>query len=100
MTLEALPRYRCHKVVEAARIKRLTHEDGGALLELEGPHGKVLGPVFVRAEARMFDQLHEGGYYIRYEDGYASFSPANPFEAGYTLLAVMDFTPVDETVPG
>ena len=24
-----------------------------------------------------------GGYYVLYEDGYASFSPAQPFEAGY-----------------
>ena len=27
-----------------------------------------------------------GGYYVVYEDGYKSFSPAGAFESGYTLL--------------
>lgn len=27
-----------------------------------------------------------GGYYVRYEDGYTSFSPADAFEGGYTQL--------------
>ena len=27
-----------------------------------------------------------GGYYVVYEDGYKSFSPAGAFESGYTPL--------------
>ena len=27
-----------------------------------------------------------GGYYVVYEDGYKSFSPAKAFEEGYTLI--------------
>ena len=27
-----------------------------------------------------------GGYYVVYEDGYKSFSPAEVFESGYTLI--------------
>lgn len=27
-----------------------------------------------------------GGYVVRYEDGYTSFSPAKAFEDGYTLI--------------
>lgn len=27
-----------------------------------------------------------GGYYVRYADGYESFSPADAFEAGYTAI--------------
>ena len=27
-----------------------------------------------------------GGYYVVYEDGYKSFSPAGAFESGYTRL--------------
>lgn len=27
-----------------------------------------------------------GGYYVVYEDGYASYSPAEPFEAGYSPI--------------
>lgn len=28
-----------------------------------------------------------GGYYVRYEDGYESYSPPEAFEAGYTRIA-------------
>lgn len=28
-----------------------------------------------------------GGYWVQYEDGYESFSPAEAFESGYTLIA-------------
>ena len=27
-----------------------------------------------------------GGYLVRYEDGYLSWTPAEPFESGYTLV--------------
>jgi hypothetical protein len=27
-----------------------------------------------------------GGYWVQYEDGYESFSPAAAFESGYTLI--------------
>jgi hypothetical protein len=27
-----------------------------------------------------------GGYFVEYDDGYHSFSPAEAFEAGYTLI--------------
>ena len=27
-----------------------------------------------------------GGYYLRYEDGYESWSPAKAFEDGYSLI--------------
>ena len=30
--------------------------------------------------------LAVGGYYVVYEDGYKSFSPAGAFESGYTPL--------------
>ena len=29
---------------------------------------------------------HAGGYYVVYDDGYKSFSPAKAFEEGYRLL--------------
>ena len=31
-------------------------------------------------------KLEVGGYYVVYEDGYKSFSPASAFESGYTPL--------------
>ena len=36
-----------------------------------------------------FVQKHNpqsGGYYVRYEDGYESYSPAEAFESGYTPI--------------
>ena len=30
--------------------------------------------------------LEAGGYYVRYPDGYESWSPAEAFEEGYTLV--------------
>lgn len=38
-----------------------------------------------------------GGYYVVYEDGYTSFSPAEAFEGGYTL--VMDYDPDQSANP-
>lgn len=38
-----------------------------------------------------FDYMHKhkpeaGGYYVQYEDGYKSFSPAQAFEEGYKKI--------------
>ena len=32
------------------------------------------------------EALHLRGYYVRYADGYESFSPADVFEDGYTAI--------------
>ncbi len=38
-----------------------------------------------------------GGYYVVYEDGYKSFSPAGAFESGYTAEVVRAATPSQPT---
>lgn len=35
-------------------------------------------------------QPEAGGYYVRYADGYESFSPASAFEKGYTRIYAIE----------
>lgn len=73
-----LPSYRCHKVVRAAKIVAIDHN---SRLDL-APHGVVeVGPSWIDEK-----NAEPGGYYVLYDDGYASFSPAKAFEEGYTRI--------------
>lgn len=92
MKIEELQTYRCHKVVRAAKILRITEgpqettfKEGSLLLWL----GETLADA-VEVGYREYVLRHDpqvGGYYVEYDDGkYASFSPAAPFEAGYTPI--------------
>lgn len=81
-----LPQFRCHKVVQAARIAAIqvfaTHVD----LVLVADDGRDR---FVRQVSHLWGSKHEpqiGGYLVRYEDGYESYSPPKAFEEGYTKL--------------
>lgn len=77
-----MPRYRCHKEVWALKIKAV-ERDAITLLHFEEPG---YAPIQV---SYAFDTKHRpeaGGYYVVYKDGYASFSPAEAFEDGYTLI--------------
>lgn len=78
-----LKRYKCHKEVQAARI------DGISLngeLGFTGPTGA--GPSFKQMSREWLDKHNPevGGYYVVYADDYESFSPAEAFESGYTLI--------------
>lgn len=76
-----LPRYQCHKIVQAAKILIVIRSAGKISLDLED-----IGAVEVSAE---FDAKHHpkaGGYFIVYDDGYQSWSPGKAFEEGYTRL--------------
>lgn len=81
-----LPKYRCHKEVWALQIRTVTQErcpDGKTHLVFEdGRHAP-------REVTRAWYEKHQpqpGGYFVVYEDGYESYSPAAAFEAGYTRL--------------
>ena len=82
-----LPKYRCHKVVEAVKIV------GFSVFTARGaPKGQLLLKVDGYPDIEVSDEWwgkhkpKENGYFVRYEDGYESFSPAEAFEAGYTLM--------------
>lgn len=76
-----MQRYQCHKVVEALKIDTIkVSEDGTTLYAANGDYMAPGGEYFLKHEPQC------GGYYVRYEDGYESYSPAEAFEAGYTEL--------------
>lgn len=73
-----LPKYVCHKEVGALKILGISL-DGE--LGFEGGQFKLM--------SREWLDKHNpevGGYYIVYKDGYESFSPAQAFEEGYSLI--------------
>ena len=77
-----LPQWKCHKVVRASKIVAITNAGNGAC-DLGLEHLSVL------RVSKAFMDKHKperGGYYVRYADGYESYSPAQAFEEGYTLV--------------
>ncbi len=80
----SLPTYRSQKTVNAFKIKKVElASHGGALLypEEDGvPHVAVDAAYVKRHDPKT------GGYYVRYPDGYESWSPAEAFESGFTRV--------------
>lgn len=74
-----LPEYQCHKKVRALKIESIGHRPGGAIL-----HFHDFDPIRVDQTYVERNDPKAGGYYVVYEDGYQSFSPAQAFESGYT----------------
>ena len=88
-----LPRYRCHKEVEALKIKAIVNpnegipeEDDGERLLNFSDDGFEAAVFLVDADYMRRHKPRAGGYYVVYKDGYKSFSPAEAFEEGYTKL--------------
>ena len=89
-----LPKYKCHKVVWALKIEAIILDSETA--EIEGretnggadlrPENRNYLPIFVDAEYVRKHKPIAGGYYVVYDGGYKSFSPAEAFESGYTKL--------------
>lgn len=81
--MRQLPQYQCHKRVRALRIDRIMHDGDGAEFT---PADAGYSPFRVDPSFVMKHAPKPGGYYVVYEDGYESYSPAAAFEAGYTKL--------------
>lgn len=77
-----LPKWKCHKIVQAAKIIRIN----GDRMIVEDAKGQAVamsvdgGTLFARYKPVV------GDYYVIYEDGYASISPKKAFEDGYTRI--------------
>lgn len=84
-----MPRYRCHKEVSALKIKELLITPGEGdrpeavviVPEEEGYKPFAVGPDYFIKHRPI-----AGGYFVVYADGYVSYSPAEPFEAGYARI--------------
>lgn len=81
-----LPRYECHKKVHALKI---------AAIEINKDLSAKIAPadegyaVFTTAPgwAKRFEGADEDlGYFVLYQDGFASWSPGAVFEYGYTRV--------------
>ena len=79
-----MPKYQCHKIVHALKIEYIEREtDGTATIIPEEGYA----PFKVSAEYVNKHKPQRGGYFVVYEGGYQSWSPADVFEAGYTLIS-------------
>lgn len=83
--VERLPKFECHKVVEAAKIS-IVMESALSLRHDVAGRGTRGVAVPVTAEWMQRHKPEVGGYFVQYPDGYQSYSPAKSFEDGYTLL--------------
>lgn len=94
-----MPKYQCHKQVWALKIKTVAvHASGDPAMsdakfqasdDFQGAHlipcEDGFAPVHVSADWFRKHKPEVGGYYVVYEDGYKSYSPAASFESGYSL---------------
>ena len=96
-----LRKYRCHKVVDAFKIGKILSGDIAQNRDPDSPRIAILAgdeglPQVSVPESFLAKHNPEvGGYYVRYEDEYQSYSPAKAFEAGYTRI---DQEPLRELV--
>ena len=79
-----MPRYKCHKDVHALKIEAIETpkhpEMSGAMIhpaEIGYEPFQVTDAFLAKHEPKV------GGYYVVYEDGHTSCSPAKAFEEGY-----------------
>ena len=90
-----MPKYQSHKKVWALQIKEIVPQVSEDFFAGNGPthDGAIISPVDERYAPFQVDQAYldkhkpeVNGYYVVYEDGYKSFSPAKAFEDGYTKI--------------
>lgn len=75
-----MPKYLCHKQVWALKIAKV---EGCTIT----PADTAYAPFEVHPEMYLRYTPTTGDYYVVYQDGYKSFSPAEAFEDGYKLVS-------------
>ena len=85
-----MQKFQSHKVVQAAKITEVyvASDKAWVSLSFEKDSSETMP-----YEWHQKHEPHAGGYFVRYADGYASFSPAEAFESGYRPVEA-------ESVPG
>ena len=78
-----MKKYKCHKEVEAAKITKIIKNPNDSVDLFFGE-----GIDSTNKDKDWIDKHNpdEGGYFVRYADGYESYSPAKAFEEGYTEI--------------
>lgn len=91
-----MQRYKSHKVVEAAKILDFVVAEDGAIFVLDGQElGELVTGEWIMKQVGPRGDVASlvGGYFVRYSDDYASWSPASAFEQGYTLESAAGWVP-------
>lgn len=84
--MQEMPKYRSHKEVWALKIANVIGPaEWGADWSLE-VEDEGFAPLRVSAQYVQKHGPKVGGYFVQYQDGYQSFSPADAFEGGYTRI--------------
>ena len=87
-----MPKYKCHKEVWGLKIDKIVKDsdmavgretDGSAMIY---PAEEGYAPFRVDHAYVVKHKPVVGGYYVVYEGGYKSFSPADAFEGGYSKI--------------
>lgn len=83
-----MPRYKCHKEVWALKIKEIKRVPSGNATVTHSivPEDGRYAAFEVALEYVGKHSPQAGGYYVVYDDGYISYSPAKAFEDGYSLV--------------
>lgn len=79
-----LPKYRSHKIVQAAPIIAVSPQHDYVVVENDTTRDGVRIPVDPKLFARGVPEA--GAYFVVYDDGYQSWSPKAAFEGGYTRI--------------
>lgn len=74
-----MKKYQCYKIVHGGKIIEISRVEIKPIRLMIENHG----PLEVSDDYIKKHEPRIGGYYVLYEDGYESFSPAEAFENGY-----------------
>jgi len=80
-----MPKYKCHKEVWALKIRAIipgTKDVPAQLIFAD----KGFMPKLMSSEYMKKHNPYAGGYFVVYKGGYLSFSPAEEFEEGYSIV--------------
>jgi hypothetical protein len=80
-----MPRYKSHKTVWALKIENIKADVVSEIYELEF-YDKRYSKREVTLEWLEKHEPVPGGYFVVYKGGYSSFSPADAFESGNSLI--------------
>lgn len=96
--MRELPKYKSHKIVHALKIYNIDVDLGTGEAVIT-PEDEGYGPFGVDAKYMEKHKPRIGGYYVVYQDGHKSWSPADAFENGYTRIGELDNASCDTAAP-
>jgi len=84
--MRTIPTYKSHKKVQAFKIERIEPSPDQSKIVMTDHTGAYVAVVSAGYFYKHAPQV--GGYYVKYKDGYESWSPAEAFEDGYAMEPV------------